>query len=175
MKRLTTLVTALAAGLILGALAVLGATPASAYTSRTGDYCVVYPDTVQTPLGLVTVTVSATNVVTVHLDPTTANTLVFGVVAPSSTVSGCPGGCTLPGYTRTSIDTAGGLINIDTFLIPPGPPGRTALPNLAIISIHPRARAGPPPAEPPWYSLRSCPRDHPPEYDSARPGPSTSV
>jgi hypothetical protein len=137
MKGPTKPIAALAAGLILGAVAVLGASPASAYNVCAGDFCVVYPDTVQTPLGLVTVTVSATNVVTVQLDPTTANTLVFGVIAPGSTVSGCPGGCGLPGYTRTSIDTAGGLVNIDTFQIPPGPPARIALPNLAIISIHP--------------------------------------
>ena len=54
-------------------------------------------------------------------------TLPAGVLA-----SGCPGGC-----TRTTISTAGGLVTIDTFLISPGPPGRLALPSLAIISIHP--------------------------------------
>ena len=137
MRRLTTMIAALAAGSILGTLAVLGASPASAYSACSGDLCVVYPDTVQTPLGLVTVAVSATDVVTVNLEPTTPNTLVLGVVAPGSTVFGCPGGCTRWGYAQTSIDTAGGLLDIQTFAFPPGPPTRLALPNLAIISIHP--------------------------------------
>jgi hypothetical protein len=100
-----------------------------------GDVCVVYPDAVQTPLGMVSVTVSSADVVTVHLDPSVANTLVIGVpisLPSGALVSGCPGGC-----SRTTIATAGGLVTVDTVQIPPGPPGRLALPNLAIISIHP--------------------------------------
>jgi hypothetical protein len=120
----------LAAGLTAGSLAGLGATPANADTC--GDTCVVVPGTVQTPLGLVTVTASSTNVVTVHLDPSAARTLVFGIPFSFPPVASCPGGC-----ARTTIDTTGGLVVIDTFQIPPGPPGRFALPNLAIISIHP--------------------------------------
>ena len=122
----------LAVGLTTGALVGLGAAPVSAEAGCTGDLCVVVPDTVQTPLGLVTVTVSATNVVTVQLAPTAPNTLVLGV--PFSYPPGPP---SMPGYARTSIDTAGGLVTIDTFMIPPGPPLRWALRNLAIISIHP--------------------------------------
>jgi hypothetical protein len=120
----------LAAGLTAGAFA--GAAPVSAATVCTGDVCVIYPDAVQTPLGLVTVTANAGNVVTVHLDPTTPNTLVIGV--PFSIPPGPP--CQ-PDYCRTTIDTSGGLVTIDTFQFPPGPPTRLALPNLAIISIHP--------------------------------------
>jgi hypothetical protein len=48
-----------------------------------------------------------------------------------------PGPPTLPGYARTSITTAGGVVNIDTFLAPPGAVNRFALPGLAIVSIHP--------------------------------------
>lgn len=122
----------LAAGLITGTFA--GAAPVSAVTvcNPGGDVCVVYPDSVQTPLGLVSVTASVANVVTVHLDPSASNTLVFGVPFSYPQVAGCPGGC-----TRTTIDTSGGLVTIDTFQVPPGPPGRFTLPNLAIISIHP--------------------------------------
>jgi hypothetical protein len=87
---------------------------------------------VQTPLGPVTVAVTAGNVVTVQLTPTAPNTLAFGI--PFAVPPGPPG---LPGYARTSITTAGGVVNIDTFLLPPGPPNQIALPNLAIVSIHP--------------------------------------
>lgn len=120
----------LASGLTAGSLAGLAATPANADTC--GDSCVVVPGTVQTPLGLVTVTASAANVVTVHLDPTTPNTLVFGI--PFQIPPGPP--CR-PDYCRTTIDTTGGLVIIDEFQMPPGPPSRFALPNLVIISIHP--------------------------------------
>ena len=116
------------------ALSAAFAAPASAASvcDPGTDICVVVPDTVQTPLGPVTVTVSAENVVTVQLTPTAPNTVVFGI--PFAIPPGPPG---LPGYTRTSITTTGGVVNIDTFLVPPGPPGRFALPNLAIVSIHP--------------------------------------
>ena len=120
----------LAAGLTAGGFA--GAAPVSAASVCTADVCFIYPDSVQTPLGLVTVTASATNVVTVHLEPSAPNTLVFGI--PFSIPPGPP--CQ-PSYCRTTIDTAGGLVTIDTFQLPPGPPSRFALPNLAIISIHP--------------------------------------
>jgi hypothetical protein len=125
----------LAAGLTAGGF--VGAAPASADTC--GDVCVA-PGTVQTPLGLATVTASVANVVTVHLDPSAPNTLVFGIPfsipsGPSCTIP--PGPPCIPGYTRTTIETTGGLVVIDEFQIPPGPPGRFALPNLAIISIHP--------------------------------------
>ena len=128
--------TSVALAFTIAAMVGVGTTAASAGTvcDPAGDVCVVTPDTVQTPLGLVTVNVSATNVVTVHLDPT-VRTLVIGLPfnLPSGVlVSGCPGGC-----SRTTIDTAGGLVTIDTFQVPPGPPGRLALPSLAIISIHP--------------------------------------
>jgi hypothetical protein len=118
----------------LTAGAFAGAAPVSAATvcNPGGDVCVIYPDSVQTPLGLVTVNASATNVVTVHLDPNAPNTLVFGV--PFSYPPGPPG---LPGYARTTISTSGSLVTIDTFQTPPGPASRFALPNLAIISIHP--------------------------------------
>jgi hypothetical protein len=65
-------------GLTTGALVGLAAAPVSAEAGCTGDLRVVVPDTVQTPLGRVTVT-SATNVVTEQLAPTAPNTLVLGV------------------------------------------------------------------------------------------------
>jgi len=117
---------------ILALLVGMGTTPASAATVCTSDICVVLPDKVQTPLGIATITVSATNVVTVQLAPTMANTVVFGI--PFSIPPGPPG---LPGYARTSFNTSGGRVIIDTYMIPPGPPGRLILPNLAIITIHP--------------------------------------
>jgi hypothetical protein len=123
----------LSAGLAAGAFVGLGAAPALAAVvcNTDSDVCVVVPDTVQTPLGLVTVTADSANVVTVHLDATSP-TFVFGV--PFSYPPGPP---VLPGYTRTTIDTTGGLVTIDTIQMPPGPPTRIAIRNIAIISIHP--------------------------------------
>src|SRR5580692_7892397 len=85
-----------------------------------------------TALGPVTIAVSAANAVTVQLSPSAPSTLVIGIpfVFP-------PGPPTLPGYARTSIKTAGGVVNIDTFLAPPGAANSFALPDLAIVSIHP--------------------------------------
>ena len=138
---LATLVAGLAGGAFFGSLA----TPAMASTVCTGDVCIVYPDAIQTPLGLVTVSATDSNVVTVHLAATT-RTVVFGVsfaVPPGppcrlgGSVEVPPGPPCLPGYTRTTIETSGGAVIIDTFQLPPGPPSRIALPSLAIISIHP--------------------------------------
>lgn len=120
--------------LLLLNLAVLPATAATVCDPG-GDTCVVVPDTIQTPLGLVTVTITATNGAIVHLSPT-APTLVFGV--PFAVPPGPPG---IPGYQRSSLQTAAGVINIDMILIPPGPPGRASLPNIAVISMVP---PGPP-------------------------------
>ena len=131
-RRLGSLV--LAVGLTAATLTGLAA-PASAAIVCTGDVCVVVPDTVQTPLGPATVTVGTGNVVTVQLDPTSPNTLVIGIpftIPQGALVASCPGGC-----SRSTIDTTGGLVTIDTFQIAPGPPTRFALPNIAIISIHP--------------------------------------
>jgi hypothetical protein len=122
-------------GLSTASFVGMGAQTASAATVCTNDVCVYVPDQVQTPLGLVTVTVGMTNVVTVHLAPITPNTLVVGVpftIPAGALVAGCPGGC-----ARTTIDTTGGLVIIDTIQIPPGSLGRFTVPNLAIISIHP--------------------------------------
>jgi hypothetical protein len=119
-------------GLTLATLVGTGAAANAATTcDPAGDVCVVTPDTVQTPLGLVSVTVSDAKVVTVHLDPSSANTLVFGVPfsLPGGLVASCPGVC-----GRTTIDTSGGLVTIDTIQFRTG---RFTLPNLAIISIHP--------------------------------------
>ncbi len=115
--------------LLAGTLVGVGVTRASADPVCTGDTCVVAPNTVQTPLGPATITVSAGNVVTVQLAPTTVNTLVLGL--PFSIPPGPPS------FVRTSIGTSGGVVNIDTHMIPPGPPSRSAVPNLAIVSIHP--------------------------------------
>ena len=131
-NRLTT--SALIAG--LGVAAILGCGVTAAVADSVcipgGDVCVVVADTVSTPLGPVTVTTEVTNVVTVHLAPTSPHTLILGVAFAYPPL---PSG--LPGYTRTSITTSAAVINVDTIAIPPGPPGRTALPNLAIVSIHP--------------------------------------
>lgn len=121
-----------AMGMTIAAVAGLGAAPASADVVCTGDICVITPDTVQTPVGTVTVTVSAADVVSVRLAPSVPNTLVAGI--PFSIPPGPPGA---PAYNRVSIQTSGGLVDIDTISIPPGPPARFALPNVAIISIHP--------------------------------------
>jgi hypothetical protein len=110
----------------------LAAVPASAATVCTADACVVVPDTLQTPLGLATVTVSTTNVVTVGFVPTTPNTLVIGSPFTLPPVAGCPGGCS---RTSISLVTTAGVVNIDTIVFPPGPPGRFTLPNLVIVSL----------------------------------------
>ena len=123
----------LAGGLTVSAMTVLAASPASAASvcAPGTDICVI-ADTVQTPLGPVTIAVSAANAVTIQLSPSAPSTLVIGIpfVFP-------PGPPTLPGYARTSIKTAGGVVNIDTFLAPPGAANSFALPDLAIVSIHP--------------------------------------
>jgi hypothetical protein len=121
-----------ALGLTVTAIAGLGAAPANADVVCTGDVCVVTPDTVATPVGEVTVGVTSAGVVSVRLAPTTPNTIVVGI--PFSIPPGPPG---LPNYSRTSIQTSGGLVDVDAIAIPPGPPARFALPNVAIISIHP--------------------------------------
>lgn len=119
-------------GLTFSAMTGVAALPASAATACDPgtDVCVV-PDTAPTPLGPVTVAVSAENVVTVQLLPSVSCTQVIGI--PFAIPPGPPGP---PAYSRTTITTAGGVVNVDTF-VPPGPPCRSALPNLAIISIHP--------------------------------------
>ena len=121
----------LAVGLAVTTLTALAAAPASAVSlcDAGADYCVVSA-TAQTPLGPAIITVSAQNVVTVQLIPVYPSTLVFGI--PFAVPPGPPG---LPGSVRTSITTAGGVVNIDTY--PPGPPSRFAAPGLAFVSIHP--------------------------------------
>jgi hypothetical protein len=106
------------------------ATPAVADTSCTTntDQCMV-DFTTQTPLGPVDITVSPTNVVTVHLSPYSSETRVRGVAFALP-----PGPPVMPGYTRTTVATSAGTVNIDTVEIPPGPP---VWPSWAIISIHP--------------------------------------
>ena len=123
----------LAAGLAVSAMTAFAASPASAASvcDPGTDICVI-TDSVQTPLGPVTIAVSAANVVTVQLTPTTQGTLVVGI--PFAIPPGPPG---LPGYTRTSVTTAGGVVNIDTFLPPPGTATWFALPGIAVVSIHP--------------------------------------
>jgi len=126
----------LGAGLLAATalVGVPGVASASTVCDPGGDVCVVYPDSVQTPLGPVTVTVSPTDVVSIQLAPTSPNTVVIGVpfTLPVGWLPSCPGGC-----SRTNIDTPGGLVSIDTIVVPPGPPARLRLPNVAIISIHP--------------------------------------
>jgi hypothetical protein len=119
---------ALATALLIG----VAAPAAHADTVCTGDVCVVEPG-VYTPAGMVTVSVSPTNVVSVHLTPLAANTFVFGVAF--EVPPGPPG---LPGYTRTSITTASaGTVIIDTLVLPPGASNVPSPPTFAIISIHP--------------------------------------
>jgi hypothetical protein len=123
----------LVAGLTVSAMTALAASPASADSvcAPGSDICVI-TDTVQTPVGPVTIAVSAANVVTVQLTPTAPGTIAIGI--PFAIPPGPPA---LPGYARTSITTAGGVVNIDTFLAPPGTANWFALPDLAIVSIHP--------------------------------------
>lgn len=126
---------ALTGGAFLGS----GAVPALADTVCTGDFCLIYADSVQTPLGLVTVSATDSNVVTVHLAPTAPNTLVYGI--PFAVPPGPP--CRIgrsvaippgpPCHTVTTIATSGGLVVVDTVQSPL----HSTLPNLALISIHP--------------------------------------
>lgn len=99
--------------------------PASATFTCNQDSGICTDDsTVQTPLGLVDISVSAANVVTVHLSPIYPRTQVQGVAQ-----SYPPGPPARSGYTRTSVETIGGTVNIDTSQAGPE--------NVAIISIHP--------------------------------------
>lgn len=123
----------LVTGLSASAMTALAASQASAASACApgADTCAI-ADTVQTPLGPVTVTVGAANVVTVQLTPIATSTLVIGI--PFAIPPGPPA---LPGYTRTSVTTAGGVVNVDTFLAPPATVNGFELPDLAIVSIHP--------------------------------------
>jgi hypothetical protein len=124
----------LAAGLTATAMTAFAVAPAGAASvcDPGADVCSVTPATVQTPLGPVTVAVSDAGVVTVQLTPTAPDTLVAGIP-----VAYPPGPPILPGYARTSITTSCTTVNIDTFQASGASAGRFALPNLAIISIHP--------------------------------------
>ena len=101
----------LAAGFIaLMTVSGIGAAPPGAATVCNADVCVVEPDVVQTPLGPATVTVSATNAVSVAVAPAAPNTLVVGLPFTLPQTPGCPGGCGVPGCpggcSRTSISLA---------------------------------------------------------------------
>lgn len=87
---------------------------------------------VQTPLGLVHISVDATNVVTVHLTLDKPATRVFG--RPSSIPPGPP---VRPGYARISVFTTGGAVDIDTIVRPTGQPDQSNRASQVIISIHP--------------------------------------
>lgn len=93
---------------------------------------------VQTPAGIVFVTTSATNVVTVSLSPTPPNVFVFG--DPFATTPSPPQ--IFPGFTRTLISAGSvGTVAVDT--ISPTPPQifpGFSLPTLVIISIQAPAR-----------------------------------
>lgn len=116
----------------VAALASAGVTVwAGADTICTADVCFVN-QSVSTPAGPVTVSADANNVVTVHLTPTNPNTIVIGVPVQIP-----PGPPTLPGYTRTSVTTVAGTVNIDTFFFPPGPLFVPNFPAIVMISIHP--------------------------------------
>lgn len=123
----------LVAGLTGGAMTAVTSSPASAASvcDPGTDLCVI-TNTMQTPLGPVTIAVSAANVVTVQLIPAGPRPLVIGI--PFAIPPGPPG---LPGYTRMSITTAGGVVSIDTFVAPPAAANLFAPPGLAIVSIHP--------------------------------------
>jgi hypothetical protein len=76
---------------------------------------------VQTPVGRVTVTAEADNVVVVHLDPTSPHTLVVGL---PFTLPALP--ATLPGYNRTTLNTTEGVVTIDSLQPSAGFPARFA-------------------------------------------------
>lgn len=124
-------------GLSVVGIAGFAAAPAGAVTSCDpgSDVCVVQPDVLQTPVGIVTVTVGESNVVTVQLAPASPNSLMFGIpfaIPPGPPAKAASNG--LPAYARTSLDTPAGLVVVDTVVFPVS---RFALPNLAIVSIHP--------------------------------------
>jgi hypothetical protein len=132
------LVRGLGAVSLVAALSVVATgPPALADVVCTGDQCVVTGTVVDTPAGQVTVTVTAANVVTVALVPV-SRTFMFGVPFAVPPGPPClPAAAVCITDTRTSLTTAGGDIAIDSVMIPPGLPGRIALPNLVVVSIHP--------------------------------------
>ncbi len=106
---------------IAGGLAFMA--PASATFTCNQDSGVCTDDSVvDTPLGQVDVSVSDTNVVTVHLTPLYPRTSIVGI--PQSH----PPSPIRSGFTRTSVVTIAGTVDIDT---------KTGSENVALISFHP--------------------------------------
>lgn len=98
--------------------------PAAATFTCNQDSGVCTDDSVvDTPLGQVDVSVSESNVVTVHLTPRFTRTFVIGIARA------LPPGPPTRGFARSSVETTGGTVFIDT--IQRGPA------HVAIISIHP--------------------------------------
>jgi hypothetical protein len=81
-----------------------------------GDACVVTPDPAQTPVGRVTVTAEAGNIVVVHPNPTSPRALV-------------------------TLSNTEGVVTIDSLRLPAGFPARFATTSLAVVSLLP---PGPP-------------------------------
>jgi hypothetical protein len=128
-----------AAGLLAG-LFTIGAGSVSADV-----VCQDCPNpSITTPLGTATVAVSATNVVTVDfaaIDPSHTYVAALPFAIPPGPPCRLTGGAVLippgpPCFTRNSLATAGGTVNIDTASIAPGFPG-FGLTGLVVISIHP--------------------------------------
>jgi hypothetical protein len=111
-----------AALILVSGLAVTS--PAAATFTCNQDTGICTDDSiVQTPLGQVDISVSASNVVTVHLTPLQPRTSVVGIP------QGHPPSPIKSGFVRTSVETIGGTVDIDTT--------QQGNANLAIISIHP--------------------------------------
>lgn len=117
-------------GLLVSLLAVPGT--ASAATGCGVDACP--PETMTTPLGTATVTVYA-NVVTVDFFPPDP-IRPFVTALPRSYP---PDPILWLGFTRTSLVTAAGTVNIDTRLVPPNPilPLLGTFNGLAVVSLAP--------------------------------------
>ena len=121
---------------LLAAALLLLALPGTASADTVCTSVDVCPgQTVQTPLGPVTVTADPTNAVTVRFIPTDPIRII-GI--PSDPI--IPGNPVVPGNPvrlfRTTVDTTGGAVTITT-VQRPQLPGLGAPLNLAIVSIHP--------------------------------------
>jgi hypothetical protein len=116
--------------LAVAIMALFAIAPSVAHAQTTcSDSCTI-GGSVETPLGVVTISASAANVVTVTLAPSRPRTLAFGV--PFAIPPGPPA---FPGYARTVIPTAAGTITVDTYAFTGA--RSFALPGVAIIAIHP--------------------------------------
>jgi hypothetical protein len=102
---------------LLGLVGSLLAAPATVSAAGCGPFVEFCSDTINTPLGTANVSVDTANVVTVDFIP--PNPIRPFVTALPLSIS--PNLVLSLGFTRFSLPTRAGTVNIDTRVIPPNP------------------------------------------------------